>query len=239
MKHSFLSKLFKNKVEKDEAETTEALTFVVTDAVSQDEASKILVRYKIPTPAFHSLEKAYVFGDGLRRKLKKNEIHVVKKNLTKEEAYQLNVGVYNRLLEQRNAIIGIIENILHPLIKDVAGVKIGHGELEERIRDLEKQKADQDRQIKELQNLFSGVHGKLPQDAQPFHIKKEWKLPLKDAALKIISIYKEDEISAERKYFQVRQVSDEFYDQYDFVYKRRLDKEQLYKNVMQYWKDLK
>ena len=93
---SILQSLSLKKQQPEPDETIdESVSFVVVDDEAKLLASKMLSKVKIPVaPSLHGLEKAYIFGDMLRKKLVKNDIQIIaKKNLTKEEAYQQNINI--------------------------------------------------------------------------------------------------------------------------------------------------
>ena len=172
-----------------------------------------------------NIEKAYLYGEMLRRKLSKNKILVVKKNdLTKEEAYEINVEIFQRLIEQRDAIVGAIENMIQPLIRNVGGVNIELQRQKERIEYLENQ-------VNELQEMFSSVYGKIPKMPRLPGGKKRWSRTLKEAAYEIIKHYEEDCKAEVRIYEHLRHASDDFFEQHIFIFKKDLTNDMLYENV--------
>ncbi|MFA6468293.1 MAG: hypothetical protein WCW35_05295 [Bacteroidota bacterium] len=211
--------------------SVEPISFFVTDDDAKLEASRLLSKVKIPA-SLHTLEKAYLFGNRVIRKLDINEIQVIqKKNLTKEEAYQLNVSIFQHLIEQRDAILNIIGNMVQPAINNLAGVNI-------EIEILKTKNAEQDRQIKEMREMLDKIYGKHPQIS---NVKKPWNASLKDASIKIIEDYKVDQklLPELRTYVDLTDATNKFYNAHDFPNRPDIDAPSLYKNVMQYWKDLK
>lgn len=206
--------------------STEPVSFFVVDDDAKLEASRILSKVKIPAiPSLHGLEKAYLFSDSWLRRLNKNNIQIVKKkNLSKEEAYQLNVTIFDHLLEQRNAIVGVIEKMVQPLIKNAAGVNIEIGEHNKRIAALE-------RQVDEYQKMTDKIYGGSLQIPPIPHGKQPWGDSLRNASFEIIKIWQEDCRANVKKYRSMRDVSDEFFDNHIFIHETELTKDQLYWNV--------
>ena len=231
MKKPSFSFSFGKKKPETVGTSAESISFFVTDDDAKLEASRLLSKVKIPA-SLHALEKAYLFGDRVRKKLDKNEIQVIqKKNITKEEAYQLNVTIFQHLIEQRDAILNIIGNMVQPAINNLAGVNI-------EIEILKAKNAEQDRQIKEMREMLDKIYGKHPQIS---NVKKPWNASLKDASLKIIEDYKVDQklLPELRTYIDLTDATNKFYNAHDFPNRPDIDAPSLYKNVMQYWKDLK
>ncbi len=224
MKKLSFSIPFKKKTKVAEVSNKE-VSFIVIDDAAKLEAAKILSKVKLPdSPSLHGLENAYVFADSLSSFFRKKSIRIVQnKKLTKEESYDLNVKTYEELIDQRNAIIGMAEN-MKPIITNLAGVNIKVGDHDSRIIQLE-------RQIDELQQMLRKVYGKAPKALLSPDKKLPWTQPLKDAAIMINKNYEDDSRKEIREYLNLRAASDQFYDQHEFVYKPNLDKPQLYDNV--------
>ncbi len=217
---------FSKKSNDEDDKQGKDVSFVVVDDVAKYDASKTLSKVKLPEiPALHALGEALVYGDSLVNALRKNSIRVVKnKKLSKEEAYQLNVHTYEELIEQRKAIIGMAENMVKPMIKNLASVNIKVGDHDSRIEILE-------RQMEEYDRMFRKVYGKSPKALLSPNKKIPWTQPLKDAAIMINKNYEDDSRKEIREYLNLRAASDQFYDQHEFIYKPNLDKPQLYDNV--------
>ena len=226
MKKLSFSIPFRKKKPESVETSTEPVSFFVVDDAAKLEASRILSKVKIPaTPSLHGLEKAYLFSESFLRKLNKNNIQIVeRKNLSKEEAYQLNVKIFDHLIEQRNAIIGVIEKMVQPLIKNAAGVNIQLGDHTKRISVLEDQ-------VSELQEMLDKVYGRHPQIPPLPDGKMPWGDSLKKASEEIIKIYEADCKAEIRNYRTLRDASDDFYDRHRFTYKLKLTKDMLYENV--------
>jgi hypothetical protein len=226
MKSIFQSLSLKKQQPAPDEPISESVSFVVVDDEAKVQASKILSKVKIPvTPSLHALGEAYIFGNWLRRKIEKNDIHIIeKKNLTKEEAYQQNVNIFQNLIAQRDALLGVVEHMVEPLIKNVAAVNIQQRRDNDRIILLE-------RQVIELQAMIKSVYGKSPTIPKLPNGKMPWSRSIKDAANEIIKNYETDCKEEVRSFRSLRDASDEFFDGHVFTYKQDYSKEQLYENV--------
>jgi hypothetical protein len=224
MKKIMFSYSFKKKQSDSVDNSKDQVSFIVVDDVAKLEASRAISKVKMPAP-LRAIEDAYVSSNSWLKKLSRNDIQIVqKKNLTKDEAYQQNVSIFNHLIEQRNAIVGVIESMVQPLINNAAKENIRQSIQDERIIILE-------RQVLELTKMLNAVYGKSPGIPPLPGGKMPWGDSMKKAADEIIKIYDADAKAEKRNYRTLRDASDEFFDRYKFIYKPEYTKVMLYENV--------
>ena len=204
----------------------EPVTFIVVDDEAMLAASKMMSKVKIPkAPSFRGLGKAYIIGNLILSKFKKSEIQIIeKKNLTKDEAYQQNVNIFKHLIEQRNAIKAIIEHMVQPLIKNVAGVNVELNDHNNRIVELE-------RTVIKFQEMLFSSYVKAPVIPVLSEGKQPWKASMRDAAVEIINNFLADGNAEIKQYRHLRDASDDFYDRHQFDHKQNYTKDKLYANV--------
>jgi hypothetical protein len=212
-------------VQMRKAETVERVTFYVVDDKAKLEASRILSKVKYPTaPSLHGLEKAYRNANAIRKRMEDTRIEIVqRKTLTKEEAYEKNVSAFHYLVEQRDAMIDIID-VVRPVIENVVDVNVELSHHRERISELECR-------IEELIELLNRVYGESPKKPLLKNGKELWCGTLREAALEIIKLYEIDNKAEVKQYRSLRNASDEYCDRHKFLHKPDLTKDMLYENV--------
>jgi hypothetical protein len=233
MKSFSIKSIFTSKQTEKSNMSSIPLTFYVVDDQSKEDAKRALSKVKIPNaPSLHALEKVYTVGDSFLKILKGNDIKITKnKNITKEEAYRQNLNIFQHLIEQRDAIVAVIEKMVQPLTKEVAEVKIEQSEHSIRIRELENQLQDTSQKLDDFQRMFTKLYGASPIIPSVQGGKHPWAGQLQQAADKIIERYEKDGHAEIKQYSCLKDASDEFYDQYMFINKPKLTKPQLYENV--------
>jgi hypothetical protein len=203
----------------------EPLSLIVVDD-AEIEASEIFTKVKIPkTLSLHGMKKAYLFSNLILSKLKGTDIRIVeKKNLTKDEAYQLNVNIFQHLIDQRDAFVSLVQHMVQPLIENVAGVNIELSNQNKRVTELENQ-------LKEYQKNLKAAFGKAPSIPPIPNSKQLWKASMVDASKEIIKNFRADKKANTKQYKDLRDASDEFFDLHEFKHKQDYTKDLLYANV--------
>jgi hypothetical protein len=225
MKKSPLASLFTKKM------ISSSVGLIVPDNESKTEALQILSEFTNSTgSSLKAIEKAYIFGNKLLQKINSNDIQVIeKKNLSKEETYLLNVRTFEHLISQRDAIVSVIENMVQPLMKNVATNTIELNQQSEKILELEYQ-------VNELQRMMSRVYGKAPNIPLLPGNKKIWNANLNEAAKEIVKKYEQDQehLPKTRKWSYLREASDEFFQSHFFPKRPDSTPDSLYENVKKY-----
>lgn len=182
------------------------------------------------------LEKAFLNGNMICKKLNNNEMHVIeKKTMNEEELYRLNIHIFRHLQKQSNAIVAIIQNIVHPILRNDISISSEIQKHCEKIHYLE-------HQVTDLQEISNTHYDKtirqepLPEEQAP------WSGQIKDAAIIIIKRFEADCKNQIKRYRSLREVSDIFFDCHDFKNKPKLlyTKSMFYENVkkahrQKYW----
>jgi hypothetical protein len=204
---------------------TERPVFVVPDLTTQVTAADAIARVKLPeVPELKALGHAKSAADRLLARLNKSSIKIVRKpGVSRDEAYAQNSKTLELLVEQRDALTTVIEDMVQPVI----AAATGHSR---KIQMLIKEHEFQEERIRHIEELMKTAFGDVPEQ-RTSNGKKIWSGQLQEAARLVRGIYNEDLANPERKFKDLRDASDSFFARHVFVHKPDLTRDQFYDNV--------
>lgn len=203
----------------------ERSVFVVPDLATQAAASDALARVRLPgVPELKTLGKAQTVGERLLRKLNRRPIKIVERpGISRDEAYSQNSKTLKLLVEQRDALTVVIADMVQPVISVVTG----HSK---KIDELLKEHERLEERVRQLEEMMRAAFGKVPEPQRPPG-KMLWRGQLQEAAKLVREMYNEDLSKSEPNYRDLRDASDNFFDNHVFVHKPDLTRLQFYDNV--------
>ena len=203
-----------------------SLPFIVKDKESFTKATDALVTAGlIAFPPLFILKMVHTIGTKIAKKYRTPIIDVIeKKRLTFEQTYDENVKMLYGLLDQRSAIVEVIEKMINPLIYNQADLELKQEYNNRRLHECEMK-------ILAMEEMLKKVYGKSP-SIQPLPIEKEsWKASMVEASKEIIKTFRAAKKANTKQYKDLRDASDEFFDQHEFKHKQGYTKDLLYANV--------
>jgi hypothetical protein len=221
-----LRQLFGFKKNSDVRQKQSQVEFYVPDKESAILASNALSRIKIPlTPRLRTLQTAYTAGESILDRLRGRAIRIIEqKGKTKEETYRENEKIIQELSIQRNALVQVIEQMIHPTINAAGDMSIQIDEQRKLFFDLV-------RRIDRLEVMMKNVYGQSPTPTPLPGAKEVWRAQLKEAAQVVCSRYKDDLTKPVHEFKDLHDASNQFWDAHYFMHKPNLEKEQFYANV--------